>query len=76
MVKIYPETPHSGETMTVGELREYLSRFPYDLPVAATWEGVVAGIRPENFSSRDCRWRYLTYGGRIGALVIDVEDYG
>ena len=76
MVKIHPNQPGSGVTMTVGELREHLSRFSDDMPVAATWEGVIAGIRLTNFSYRDRGWRYLPAGGEIGALAIDVEDYG
>ena len=55
--------------MTVGELRSALENFAPEIPILATWEGVDAGIREKNFSTR------ISDQGRL-ELVIDVEDYG
>lgn len=68
MKKVHPNDPRSGDTMTVKELREALSKYPDDMAVIAAWEGVGAGIRLENFSI----W---TTEGR-GDLQIDVDNYG
>lgn len=40
----------AGNTVTVKELMEALSKYPEDMPVMATWEGVHAFIDPELFS--------------------------
>ena len=69
MVKIYPEVTYSGQTMTVGELIDALKEYDPGALVLATWEGVDAGIRRDNFELRTGRH------GRL-ELVIDVEDYG
>lgn len=54
--------------MTVAELIAELNKHAPDMPVLATWEGVLAGIRPENFAVEE-------YDGRQ-QLTIDVEMYG
>jgi hypothetical protein len=61
---------NSGLTMTVKELRDELSKYPDDLPVIATWEGVGAGIRKENFTTRFDNG----YMDEM-QLEIDVENY-
>lgn len=35
------------KTMTVGEMVDYLQRYPSDMPVMATWEGVCCGFEIE-----------------------------
>lgn len=70
-MKTISKREHSGKTMTVGELKEFLSKFLNEMPVVATWEGVSAGIieeniiikKPDNYYSED-------------TLEIDVECYG
>ena len=44
----YPAGHSAGKTATVKEMREFLTRFPDDMPVMATWEGVWAYVDPEN----------------------------
>lgn len=69
----YPLGHEAGQTVTVKELIVKLKEYPEDMPVMAEWEGVVAYIKPENFSfslvdkglSEDKCW----------CLVIDVERY-
>ena len=58
------------ETMTVAELRDALGKYAQDLPVFATWEGVWASFKQENFKCE-------RYSGEASPLciVIDVEDY-
>lgn len=68
MEKVNPHEKYSGLTMTVKELRSALSEYQDDLPVIAEWEGVAAGIRPENIKRE-------THNGRE-ELAIDVEQYG
>lgn len=68
MPKVYESRPHSKSTMTVKELRDHLTNYPDDTPVIATWEGVRAGIRKENFSIEDNDGR--------DDLEIWVEQYG
>lgn len=55
-------------TMTVAELIAELQKHAPETPVLATWESVLAGIRPENFETEE-------YEGRT-QLTIDVEMYG
>lgn len=55
-------------TMTVAELIAELQKHDPSMPVLATWEGVLAGIRPENFEVGE-------YDGRQ-QLTLDVEMYG
>lgn len=55
------------ETMTVSELREALNRYPQDMPVFASWEGVQAAFKDEHFS--------IERNDGINHLVIDVENY-
>ena len=69
MKKIHAR-PHSGDTMTVKELMDALSEYPSDMAVIATWEGVCAGIRKDNFYVEE---NTDTLGER---LFIDVENYG
>ena len=69
----YPLGHEAGQTLTVKELIEKLSEYPMDMPVMAEWEGVVAYIRPENFSNF-----FVDKGlaeDRCLCLVIDVERY-
>lgn len=54
--------------MTIAELIDELQKHDSNMPVLATWEGVLSGIRPENFGIQE-------YGGRK-QLTIDVEIYG
>jgi len=70
--KIYGNDLHSGLTMTVKELRDELSKYPDDMPVVATWEGVRAGITPQDFLVSEP----TPYGVTEKQLEIDVEDYG
>jgi hypothetical protein len=58
-----------AETMTVGELRDELSKYPPDMPVLATWEGVTREIRTENFEVSE----YGTPKDNTPCLWIDVE---
>ncbi len=55
-------------TMTVKELKEFLSTYPDDMAVMSTWESVTSPIRAENAE-------LMTFGDEI-ALVFDVENYG
>lgn len=71
MKPVHPGCRNSGLTMTVGELLEYLKPFDPETPVIATWEGVYAGIRFENFELDELDER----DGRM-ELVVDVEEYG
>jgi hypothetical protein len=68
MEKVHPTRERSGMTMTVAELIAELHKHAPGMPVLATWEGVLAGIRPENFAVEE-------YDGRQ-QLTIDVEMYG
>ena len=55
-------------TMTVAELREKLNEYPQDMPVFATWEGVLAPITSEHFAT-------VKPMNDLERLEIDVEDY-
>jgi hypothetical protein len=68
MEKVHPTEGRSGMTMTVAELIAELQKHDPSMPVLATWEGVLAGIRPENFEVGE-------YDGRQ-QLTLDVEMYG
>jgi hypothetical protein len=68
MNKVHPTRELSGMTMTIAELIDELQKHDSNMPVLATWEGVLSGIRPENFGIQE-------YGGRK-QLTIDVEIYG
>lgn len=58
-------------TCTVGELIEFLQQFPSDLPVLATWEGVIRGLG-HNPSEID-----KVFKEGKDALIIDAEGiYG
>ena len=71
VIKKVNTSERSGSTMTVKELRDTLSHYPDDMPVVATWEGVVAGITIDNFSYKyDERYMPEMH------LEIDVENYG
>jgi hypothetical protein len=63
----------AGETMTVAELRELLTKHPDDMPVFAEWEGVYAYVEPEFF-----RVEMVSKGmnaDECECLVIDVNTY-
>ena len=62
-------TPNNAPTMTVGELKAFLSHWPDDMAVLASWEGIYTPFEPENFVQIEPR-RYVT---DEPALVIDVE---
>ena len=61
------------ETLTVGELKTELNKYPDTMPVLATWEGLQACIHPDNFTTEE------THKGNIEDLevcvIIDVEYY-
>ncbi|WBC28629.1 hypothetical protein TPMD04_9 [Thiohalocapsa phage LS06-2018-MD04] len=63
------------QTMTAKELRDFLFQFPDDMPVAATWEGVVAPILPGNFEPRNAKWERLEKREKGDRVVVNVEDY-
>ena len=71
MKKIYGNDPRSELTMTVKELRDELSKYPEDMPVIATWEGVLAGITQDGFSIFNPNVNITER-----QLHIDVEYYG
>jgi hypothetical protein len=58
------------KTMTVAELRAKLAEYPDDMPVWATWEGVLAYFDPTSFSIDP-----VYKSGDVNCLVIDVESY-
>jgi hypothetical protein len=62
---------NSSLTMTVLELKNYLSKFPENMPIVATWEGVSAAICDNNFSVHEIDQYYPEK-----TLEIDVESYG
>jgi len=68
MEKIHPTQKWSGMTMTVAELIAELQAYEPALPVIATWEGVGAGFRPENFM--------IGFDEGRKYLSIDVDDHG
>ena len=53
--------------MTVAELIAELQTYEPSLPVIATWEGVAAGFRPENFM--------IGFDEGRKYLSIDVDDH-
>ena len=63
------------QTMTARELRDFLAGFPDDMPIAATWEGVIAPIRPGNFELRGDKGERLAEGQKADMIVVDVNDY-
>lgn len=64
----------NGKTMTVAELREKLSEYPQDMPVLATWEGIITFFDP-----RPGYFKVERYGDHpednCECLVIDVDQY-
>ena len=58
-------------TATVKDLMAFLGQFPDDMPVIATWEGVIRGIG--NNESEQGK----VYQGQVEseALIIDAEGY-
>jgi hypothetical protein len=58
------------ETFTVAELIKFLDGYPDDMPIVATWEGQVSGIRPQMFSLNEAEGYYSEI-----VLEIDVEEY-
>jgi hypothetical protein len=63
----------AGATMTVAELRDLLATYPDDMPVFATWEGVLAYVAPSSVSVAQ-----VSKGMEADAcdgLVIDVNGY-
>lgn len=63
----------AGETLTVSELKIELSKYPDEMPVMATWEGVNAYIDSEDFEI------YCVHKGNEEdeeqCLIIDVGRY-
>ena len=65
----------AGRTATVKELREFLKKYPDDMPVMATWEGVNAYM---DISEGYVEVNRVSKGHDEDAcdcLVIWVEDY-
>ncbi len=63
----------AGKTMTVAELKSELDKYPDQMPVMATWEGVTAYIESENFHTD-----YVCKGKAEDTemcLVINVPSY-
>lgn len=52
-------------TMSVGQLREFLARFPESTPVIAEWEGTWNRINADE---------HIDWTLRDGVLVFDVDD--
>lgn len=52
-------------TMTVAELKEFLGKYPDEMPVVAAWEGQITAFRPENIKATKLDEAVL--------LVCDVE---
>lgn len=49
MKKLRSKVGHTQyETMTIAELREELSRYPDDMAVLATWEGIYTAFNVDN----------------------------
>lgn len=63
----------AGSTLTVAELRKQLEKYPDDMPVIASWEGVDAYVHPDHF--------YVSFVDKgnpddaCDCLVIDAERY-
>lgn len=62
-----------GSTLTVKELRECLSAYPEDMPVMATWEGVVACIEEDMMAVEPIDKGLAVE--RCEGLLIDVGNY-
>lgn len=56
------------KALTVGELRVLLAQYPDDMPVVATWEGIVVNISRDRFSVGPAKRKDTT-----DSLVIDVD---
>ena len=63
------------KTMTIAELRGKLNEYPQDMPVLASWEGVITPFRsaPEHFD-------VVPYYGtdpneKCDCLIINVDQY-
>jgi hypothetical protein len=57
-------------TCTVAELRDYLSQFPENMPIVATWEGTVHGLSsPEVWEDFD----YDFEADKCDVLAFDVQ---
>jgi hypothetical protein len=68
----WPLGHDAGQTVTVQELIDILKRYPGDMPVFATWEGVLAYVDPVNFTIESVS----KHGERESPhLLIDVEQY-
>lgn len=67
----YSESNEAGKTITVKEMIEALSKYPDDMPVLATWEGIHTFIdgefKTESYTSGFEKDREL-------CLIIDVND--
>lgn len=48
-MKKFGNDVYKKSTLTVGELRAILDKYPADMPVLATWEGIYAPFRGEGF---------------------------
>lgn len=51
--------------MNVGQLREFLARFPASMPVIAEWEGTWNRINSDE---------HYDWESRDGVLIFDVDD--
>jgi len=63
----------AGETLTVSELKNELEKYPDNMPVMATWEGVRAYIDADNFETDFVDKGKLE--DKEMCLIIDVEQY-
>ena len=61
----------AGKTFTVSELKEFLDKYPDDMPVLATWEGTYNCFHTGNFEIEE----YHAGDSRqeCECLIIDVE---
>lgn len=69
----YPKGHKACETMTVGELIDLLQKYPADMPVMATWEGVTAHL-----DTHSCEKKFISHchpDDACECLVFDVEQY-
>lgn len=63
----------AGKTMTVAELKEELEKYPDEMPVLATWEGMHTFFSPGCFEIKE--WSTGNKEDVDKCLVIDVDQY-
>lgn len=62
-----------GKTATVEELKAALEKYPSEMPVIATWEGIYSFIDADLFEVGE--WYIGSEADREKCLVIDVDKY-